>query len=59
VLLGLVPDESPTFEQLAQLKTAHTNVLRAIELHENCGGKKDLERAARLLKKYAPATTEA
>ena len=59
VLLGLVPDETPTDEQVAQLKAAHANVLRAIELHENCGGKKDLERAARLLKKYAPATTEA
>lgn len=59
VLLGLVPDETPTDEQVAQLKAAHANVLRAIELHENCGGKKDLERATRLLKKHAPATTEA
>ncbi|KHO66660.1 phage terminase small subunit [Pseudomonas flexibilis] len=59
VLLGLVPDESPTFEQLIQLNAAHSHVLRAIELHQNCGGKKDLERATRLLKKHATVTTEA
>ena len=59
LLLGLIPDESPNDEQLAQLKAANAHVLRAIELHENCGGKKDLERATRLLKKHAPATTEA
>ena len=52
-LAGLVPDDAPSAEQLAQLAFARTNLLRAIELHGNCGGKKDLERVERLLKKHA------
>lgn len=36
------------------------NLQRAIDLHGSCGGKKDLERAERLLKKHAnPAAPEA
>lgn len=59
LLLGGIPDEALSPEQLSQLHAAHANVLRAIELHEKCGGKKDLELAERLLKKHAPATAEA
>lgn len=51
--------EAEQFHVEGHLKTAHSHVLRAIELHGNCGGTKDLERATRLLKKHAPATTEA
>ena len=35
------------------------NLKRAIELHAACGGKKDLERAERLLKKHAAAVPNA
>lgn len=37
----------------AQLEACITHLKRAIELHSSCGGKKDLERAERLLKKHA------
>jgi predicted RNase H-like HicB family nuclease len=40
-------------EQLETLKAARDNLTRAIELHTSCGGKKDLERVDRLLKKHA------
>jgi len=36
-----------------QLEQARANLGRAIDLHSNCGGKKDLERVDRLLKKHA------
>lgn len=35
------------------LEQARNNLSRAIDLHDNCGGKKDLEQADRLLKKHA------
>jgi hypothetical protein len=35
---------------------AKQDLARAIELHTNCGGKKDLERVERLLKKHAGTT---
>ncbi|MDH1587005.1 terminase endonuclease subunit [Stutzerimonas stutzeri] len=47
-------------EQAEWLKMAHKYLVRAIELHDKCGAKKDLERVDRLLKKHAeskPATT--
>ena len=34
---------------------ARSHLAKAIDLHSNCGAKKDLERAERLLKKHAPA----
>ncbi|MNG38960.1 hypothetical protein D3C84_1268490 [compost metagenome] len=34
---------------------ARQHLAAAIDLHSNCGAKKDLERAERLLKKIAPA----
>ncbi|MNC77266.1 hypothetical protein D3C75_1291800 [compost metagenome] len=37
----------------ADLMRAAINLRRAIDLHSNCGAKKDLERAERLLKKFA------
>jgi len=43
-----------------KLEQARANLARAIDLHSNCGGKKDLERVDRLLKKHAeskPADT--
>ena len=43
-----------------KLEQARANLARAIDLHSNCGGKKDLERVDRLLKKHAeskPAET--
>ncbi|EWC40117.1 phage terminase small subunit [Stutzerimonas stutzeri] len=42
------------------LVAARESIARAIELHDSCGGKKDLEQVKRLLKKHAeskPATT--
>lgn len=57
-LVGLVPEEAPNDEQLAQLEFAHTHLLRAIELNGNCGGKKDLERAERLLKKHTGSSLQ-
>ncbi|WP_065759681.1 phage terminase small subunit [Pseudomonas defluvii] len=42
--------------QLGQLQTGIDLLKRAIELHDHCGGKKDLERAERLLKKLAGPT---
>jgi hypothetical protein len=48
-----VPDETVSSEQLETLKAARDNLTRAIELHTSCGGKKDLERVDRLLKKHA------
>lgn len=44
---ALTPDE------LAHLQVGIDLLKRAIELHSSCGGKKDLERAERLLKKLA------
>ncbi len=39
--------------ELGHLVTGVNLLKRAIELHNSCGGKKDLERAERLLKKHA------
>ncbi|PKG93657.1 terminase [Pseudomonas sp. Choline-3u-10] len=36
-----------------QLEQARANLARAIDLHSNCGGKKDMERVVRLQKKHA------
>ncbi len=41
------------------LGMARQHLAKAIDLHSNCGAKKDLERAERLLKRHAPATAEA
>jgi len=49
-MLGMVDEQQLDGELLEQAK-AH--LARAIDLHSNCGGKKDLERVGRLLKKHA------
>lgn len=59
-LAGL-DDDNPG--QPGQIQAGIDLLKRAIELHNSCGGKKDLERAERLLKKHAappvpPATLE-
>lgn len=38
------------------LEQAKAQLIKAIDLHSNCGGKKDLERVVRLLKKHAEST---
>jgi hypothetical protein len=45
--------EKLTQDELAWLQFGIDLLKRAIELHNSCGGKKDLERAERLLKKHA------
>ncbi len=47
-------DENPG--QPGQIAAGIELLKRAIELHSSCGGKKDLERAERLLKKHAGTT---
>lgn len=42
-------------ESARWLVLAQKYLARAIDLHSNCGAKKDLERVERLLKKHAPA----
>lgn len=46
-----ITDENPG--QPGQLQAAIDLLKQAIDLHSSCGGKKDLERAERLLKKHA------
>lgn len=47
-------EANPTDELYAvTLEQARANLVRAIDLHSNCGGKKDLEKVDRLLKKHA------
>lgn len=52
LLTATADPESP---DLASLEEARANLARAIDLHSNCGGKKDLDQALRLLKKHAPS----
>lgn len=47
-----VSDDAPASSALEPLELAKTHLARAIELHTNCGGKKDLERVERLIKKH-------
>lgn len=58
-MLSMV-DEQQLDGQL--LEKAKAQLAKAIDLHSNCGGKKDLERVERLLKKHAdtaPASADA
>lgn len=53
-LFGLDPKADVYTPEAAERMTqAEHHISRAIELHTNCGGKKDLEQAKRLLKKHA------
>jgi len=56
VLRSATEDAPPEVEVLV---ACVGNLKRAIELHPACGGKKDLERAERLLKKQTAAATAA
>ncbi len=49
-MLGMVDEQQLDGELLEQAKA---QLVKAIDLHSNCGGKKDLERVERLLKKHA------
>ncbi len=50
---GGVSDDAAVGLDLLHLEKAKQHLARAIDLHSNCGGKKDLERVDRLLKKHA------
>jgi len=50
---ALVSDDQPQDLDAIHLQAAKLHLARAIDLHSNCGGKKDLERVDRLLKKHA------
>lgn len=54
-VLRNVNDETPP--PVAVLEQCVADLKRAIELHGSCGGKKDLERAERLLKKQTAASS--
>lgn len=51
--LAELDEAAPNAEALEE---ARANLARAIDLHSNCGGKKDLEQVQRLLKKHAEST---
>lgn len=55
-VLGKIDETTPDFA--LELQIGIHSLRRAIELHGSCGAKKDLERAERLLKKYAPTGAE-
>ena len=50
--LAAIPDDTAA-DELVALAKAKQHLAKAIDLHSNCGGKKDLERVERLLKKHA------
>lgn len=52
-LAVLFADDAQVGTDTDPLEQAKRHLARAIELHSNCGGKKDLERVERLLKKHA------
>lgn len=51
--LADINEQAPADTDAEHLEQARVNLARAIDLHSNCGGKKDLERVERLLKKHA------
>lgn len=51
--LAEINEQAPADTDAERLEQARVNLARAIDLHSNCGGKKDLERVERLLKKHA------
>jgi hypothetical protein len=56
--LAAIPDDAAD-GALVRLEEAKQHLAKAIDLHSNCGGKKDLERVERLLKKHAAPATPA
>lgn len=59
--LAGMADETPADQAQPIVAAAVADLQRAIALHGSCGGKKDLERAERLLKKFSaePSGTSA
>ena len=57
--LAPVIDDETAKSNLVALEEAGQHLAKAIDLHSNCGGKKDLERVDRLLKKHAAPATPA
>jgi len=58
-LAAVESGSGPADQSEELLGMARQHLATAIDLHSNCGAKKDLERAERLLKKRAPAPAEA
>ncbi|MEA1606163.1 phage terminase small subunit [Pseudomonas spirodelae] len=56
---ALFADDAAPGSSTAALEQAKQHLAKAIDLHSNCGGKKDLERVDRLLKKHAAPTPAA
>jgi len=54
-LLHGLDEAEPSADLATAIASGIAELKRAIELHGSCGGKKDLERAERLLKKHADA----
>ncbi|MGO2703876.1 MAG: phage terminase small subunit [Pseudomonas helleri] len=53
-----IKDDLPQPDDQVNLATSRRCLAMAIELHSSCGGKKDLERVDRLIKKFAPALAQ-
>lgn len=53
IAAGMVDDQVAKPDDVQCLEVAQHFITRAIELHDKCGGKKAMERIARLLKKHA------
>lgn len=53
VAAAQINEQQPAPDDVQSLEAARHFITRAIELHDKCGGKKDLERVDRLLKKHA------
>lgn len=56
LLASAVADDGDNVYAL-KLEQARVNLSKAIDLHDSCGGKKDLEQAERLLKKHAQSSS--
>ena len=57
--LAPVIDDETAKGNLVALEEAKQHLAKAIDLNSNCGGRKDLERVERLLKKHAAPATPA
>lgn len=53
-----IKDDLPQPDDQVNLAKSRRFIAMAIELHSSCGGKKDLERVDRLIKKLAPAPVQ-
>lgn len=55
--LAMVVNDQLDSHTVESTEKARQELVRAIELHSNCGGKKDLEKVERLLKKHAATSS--